>query len=151
ARAEHIGRLRGIEPGQPFDPTLRNRALDQMARAQRESTARGAPLISSSSWTPIGPAPIPNGQVDAPPAPPIPVSGRVTAIAVHPTNPNTAYVGTAQGGLYRTLDGGATWTALLDTATPGTTGGSLAIGAVAIAPSQPSTVFVGTGEGNLSL
>src|SRR5207237_1962596 len=43
------------------------------------------------------------------------------------------------------------WTSLLDTATPGTTGGSLAIGAVAIAPSQPSTVFVGTGEGNLSL
>src|SRR4051812_9848418 len=31
ARSEAIGRLRGIEPGKPFDPSLRNRALDQMA------------------------------------------------------------------------------------------------------------------------
>src|SRR3954470_3208071 len=142
ARSEAIGRLRGIEPGKPFDPSLRNRALDQMARAQR------AQRISAASWTAIGPTPIPNGQTDGVVTA---VSGRVTAIAVHPTNPNTAYVGTAQGGLYRTLDGGTTWTSLLDTATPGLTGGSLAIGAVAIAPSQPSTVFVGTGEGNNSL
>jgi len=140
ARSEAIGRLRGIEPGKPFDPSLRNRALDQMARAQR------AQRISAASWTAIGPTPIPNGQTDGVVTA---VSGRVTAIAVHPTNPNTAYVGTAQGGLYRTLDGGTTWASLLDTATPGLTGGSLVIGAVAIAPSQPSTVFVGTGEGNI--
>jgi MYXO-CTERM domain-containing protein len=144
ARSEAVGRLRGIAPGQPFDPSQRNRALDQMARAQRAAT----PRISTASWTAIGPTPIPNGQTDGVVTA---VSGRVTAIAVHPTNPNTVYVGTAQGGLYRTLDGGTTWTALLDTATPGTTGGSLAIGAVSIAPSQPSTVFVGTGESNLSL
>src|SRR5438876_7608277 len=77
ARSEAIGRLRGIEPGQPFDPSLRNRALDQMARAQR--TAR----ISTTSWTAIGPTPIPNGQTDGVVTA---VSGRVTAIAVHPTN-----------------------------------------------------------------
>jgi hypothetical protein len=156
ARAEAIGRLRGIAPGQPFDPTARTRALGQMAAqiarggSRPAAGAPGSAAISPTSWTFIGPAPIPNGQVDAPPAVFIPVSGRVTAIAVHPTNPNILYVGTAQGGLYRSLNGGATWTALLDTATPGATGGSLAIGAVAIAPSQPSTVFVGTGEGNLS-
>ncbi len=51
--------------------------------------------------------------------------------------------GTAQGGLYRTLDGGTTWTPLMDSAM------SLAIGAVAIAPSDPTTVFVGTGESTL--
>lgn len=72
------------------------------------------------------------------------VSGRVTAIAVHPTNPSIAYVGTAQGGLYRTLNGGTTWTPLMDTAA------SLAIGAVTIDPLDPTIVFVGTGEGNLS-
>jgi hypothetical protein len=153
ARAEAIGRLRGIEPGQSSDPTARTRALGQLAAQTARGVSRPAPgapssaAISPTSWTFIGPAPIPNGQTDGVVTP---VSGRVTAIAVHPTNPNTVYVGTAQGGLYRTLNGGASWTALLDTATPGATGGSLAIGAVAIAPSQPSTVFVGTGEGNLS-
>jgi hypothetical protein len=83
------------------------------------------------------------------------VSGRVTCIDVHPTNPLIAYVGAAQGGLYRTLDGGTTWTQLM--ATPPVPGGgispvgTLAIGAVTIDPVTPTTVWVGTGEGNLSL
>src|SRR5438477_483300 len=76
------------------------------------------PLISSTSWTAIGPAPIPNGQT----TPVSAVSGRVSAIAVHPTNPNIVYVGAAQGGVYRSLDGGATWTELMANAQ------SLAIG-----------------------
>jgi hypothetical protein len=92
-------------------------------------------------WTPLGPAPIPNGQTS--PAE-VAVSGRVTAIAVDPTNENFVYVGTAQGGLYRSLDGGGSWTPLLDSAQ------SLAIGAIAIDPQNHDTLFVGTGEGNLS-
>ena len=72
------------------------------------------------------------------------VSGRVTVIAVHPTNENIVYVGTAQGGLYRSLNGGATWTPLTDNAL------SLAIGSIAIDPLDPTTLVVGTGEGNLS-
>jgi len=72
------------------------------------------------------------------------VSGRVTAIAVDPTSDLIVYVGTAQGGLYRSLDGGTNWTALMDSAQ------SLAIGAITIDPLNHDTVFVGTGEGNLS-
>src|SRR5207237_878028 len=84
----------------------------------------------------IGPAPIPNGQVTGG-STSTPVSGRVTAIAVHPTNPNTIYLGTAQGGLWRSLDGGVSWAPLMDTAQ------SLAIGAVTIDPLDPTKVFVG--------
>ncbi len=106
-----------------------------------------APLIVPS-WTWLGPAAVPNGQtedrVD-------PVSGRVTAIAVHPTNPQIAYVGAAQGGLYRTLDGGATWTQLMDNAPATLLGTPLAIGAVTLDPTNPHTVLVGTGEGNNSI
>src|SRR5688500_7466021 len=90
---------------------------------------------------PIGPAPIPNGQTEQIETP---VSGRTTAIAVHPTNPNIVFAGTAQGGLYRSLDGGNTWRAIFDAAE------SLAIGAVAIASSDPTIVYVGTGEPQLS-
>jgi uncharacterized repeat protein (TIGR01451 family) len=100
-----------------------------------------APVVVAPTWKALGPAPIPNGQtqgrVD-------PVSGRVTAIAIHPTDPNKVYVGTAQGGVYRSLDGGANWTAIFDGAR------SLAIGAIAIAPSSTTTVYVGTGEANFS-
>src|SRR3712207_9184792 len=70
-------------------------------------------LLSGPSWTSVGPAPIPNGQTFSVAHA---VSGRVTTIAVHPTNSAVAYVGTAQGGIYRTTDGGATWTAIFDNA-----------------------------------
>src|SRR5207253_8723269 len=58
--------------------------------------------------------------------------------------PNIAYVGTAQGGVWRTTNGGRSWTPLMDSAQ------TLAIGAVTIDPVTPTTVFVGTGEGNQS-
>jgi hypothetical protein len=89
------------------------------------------------SWKPVGPDPIPfNASVS--------YSGRVSAIAVDPVDPNIVYVGTAQGGLYRSLNGGASWTPLMDNAL------TMAIGAIAIAPSDRTTVFVGTGEPELS-
>lgn len=104
-------------------------------------------IVPGYTWTALGPFPIPNGQtqnrVD-------PVSGRVTVIAVNPTNADTAYVGTAQGGLYRTLNGGSTWAQLMDNAVAGAVGTPLAIGSVVIDPTNPSTLLVGTGEGNLS-
>ena len=91
------------------------------------------------AWTALGPTPIPNGQTDGRSDP---VSGRVTAIEIHPTNPNILYVGTAQGGVYRSLNGGTNWTAIFDEAD------SLAIGALALAPSSLTTLYVGTGEAN---
>ena len=74
----------------------------------------------------------------------VPVSGRVSAIAVDPNNPNLVYVGGAQGGVYRSFDGGETWTQLLVGAK------NFAIGCITIDPVDPNIVFVGTGEGNSS-
>jgi len=115
--------------------------LGNTAGLFRATPAPLAPVAGVPLWTALGPAPIPNGQTEGRTDP---VSGRVTAIAVHPSNPDIVYVGTAQGGVYRSLNAGATWVALLDNAL------SLAVGAIAIAPSSPTTVFVGTGEGNFS-
>ncbi len=136
-RAEAIARLRGL----PYsDPGARVRALQALDRQEQALLAIQGPHTPATAWTPLGPAPIPNGQT----SPSVPVSGRVTAIAIHPLTPTIVYVGTAQGGLYRTLNGGTTWTALMDDAQ------TLAIGAITIDPLHPSIVFVGTGEGNLS-
>ncbi|HEX8566039.1 MAG TPA: FG-GAP-like repeat-containing protein [Pyrinomonadaceae bacterium] len=140
AREEQISLLRGL----PY-PKLnsRQKAIFEMENKETAlAAASGEPdAAPQAGWQPVGPAPIPNGSTigrsDS-------TAGRVTAIAVHPSNPNIAYVGTAQGGLYRTLDAGATWTPLLDNAL------SLAIGSVAIAPSDPTIVYVGTGESAFS-
>lgn len=112
-------------------------------------------VIPGAVWSAIGPFPIPNGQTEpltnGIPSNPTPVSGRVAAIDIHPTNPDIAYVGTAQGGLYRTLNGGQSWTQMMDAAPVAPVGTPLAIGSVMVSPVNPSTVFVGTGEGNLSI
>jgi hypothetical protein len=138
-RAEHVATLRGLRG--PVPAYARTQAIRSLERQERTSS-RLDPRIGSLQWTPIGPAPIPNGQTNVIS---VPVSGRVTAIAVHPTDPNKVYVGTANGGTYRSLDGGATWTPITDKAL------SLAVGALAIDPITPTRLWIGTGEGNSRL
>ena len=135
-RNEQLSLLRGLDTAKQDSRVKAVRRMEQSENllAQKPETED---QMAASTWQPLGPAPIPVSATTS-------YSGRVSAIAVHPTNPNIVYVGTAQGGLYRTLDGGANWTPMLDGAL------SLAIGSVAIAPSDPTTVFVGTGEAALS-
>ena len=66
--------------------------------------------------------------------------GRIRAIAIHPTNPSIVYAGSASGGVWRTTNGGATWTPLTDNQC------SLNTGSIAIDPVNPNIVYVGTGE-----
>jgi hypothetical protein len=144
ARDEYVARKRGIEPGRPFDPTMRGRAIQQMERQEKnrrlESIINGdiTPL-AGGAWSPIGPLTLPNGVGSNSG----PTSGRVTAIAVDPTSSGQkVYLGTAQGGVWRSLDGGASWISIFDNAQ------TQAIGALALAPSSPTTLYVGTGEFN---
>jgi len=142
-RDEYIARKRGIEPGRPFDPTLRGRAIEQMERQEKNSRLesivnRDFTPAAGGAWSPIGPLTLPNG-VNANTGP---TSGRVTSIAVDPTNAQKVYLGTAQGGVWRSLDGGTTWTSIFDNAQ------TMAIGALAVAPSNPTILYVGTGEFN---
>ena len=70
------------------------------------------------------------------------MSGRVTAIAVHPHNLEHFYVGTASGGLWETRSGGFTFTPVFDEQKVAS------IGALAIDPQRPDVIWAGTGEGN---
>jgi photosystem II stability/assembly factor-like uncharacterized protein len=69
--------------------------------------------------------------------------GRVSAVEGVASQPSTYYMGATGGGVWKTIDGGATWKNVSD----GFFGGS--IGAVAVAPSDPNVVYVGTGEETL--
>ena len=70
------------------------------------------------------------------------MGGRIDDIAVADTTPKTVYLGAAAGGLWKSTDGGMTWTPLFEKQP------NPSIGAVAVAPSNPSIVWVGTGEAN---
>jgi hypothetical protein len=142
-REDYLATLRGFESVKTFDYSARVRAILQMQNQQLQQRRRdpAGTLSLPPAWVELGPAPIPNGQTQTFVRP---VSGRVTAIEVDPADPNKVYVGTAQGGVYRSLDGGTTWTPLLDGAL------SLAIGALALDAAN-GRLYVGTGEANGSL
>ena len=93
--------------------------------------------VTSSGWRPIGPAPATNYGYGN-------VSGRITSIAVDPTNFDVVYASAATGGLWKSVNGGDTWTPLTDYLP------RLASGSVAIDPTDPNTIYYGEGECNFS-
>jgi photosystem II stability/assembly factor-like uncharacterized protein len=115
------------------------------------STAYGlVPSISLSSkqWTPIGPAPLAAFNN---------VSGRITGIAEKPRDANTIYVAAAGGGVWKTTNGGTSWTPLTDKQK------TLSMGAIAMGTSSSNSndketdedsgqgiIYAGTGEANNS-
>ena len=110
--------------------------------ARRQAVARWpaqfAPGASfASHWTSIGPTQIIQSTN-------LNSSGRLTAIAVHPTNSSIIYIGGAQGGVWKTTDGGTSWSALTDIQC------SLAMGALAIDPVDPNIIYAATGEQHFS-
>jgi photosystem II stability/assembly factor-like uncharacterized protein len=67
-------------------------------------------------------------------------AGRVPALAFDPVNPQTLYVGTAAGGVWKSTNEGETWLPLTDSEC------SLVTGAIQVDPVDPRIVYVGTGE-----
>lgn len=70
------------------------------------------------------------------------MSGRVTTIDVVNSDPDIMYVGTASGGIWKSISGGIKWTPIFDKEV------TASIGALAIQQSNPSVIWAGTGEGN---
>lgn len=70
------------------------------------------------------------------------MSGRVTAIDAVVSDPNIIYIGTAAGGVWKSENGGLSWTPVFDHERVSS------IGAIAINPKNPFEIWVGTGEGN---
>jgi len=89
------------------------------------ATASASPF-SQLHWRSIGPA-VPGG--------------RISAVAGSDGDPFLYYIGGA-GGVFKTTDGGASWTAVF------TDKPVASIGAIAVSASNRDDVWVGTGEGN---
>ncbi|GAC1433875.1 MAG: hypothetical protein NVSMB68_06440 [Thermoanaerobaculia bacterium] len=94
--------------------------------------AQDASLLKGMQWREVGPY----------------RGGRADTVAGIADQPNVYYFGSCGGGVWKTTDGGQSWTPVSD----GFFGGS--IGAVAVAQSDTSVVYAGTGEetirGNVS-
>ena len=138
-------------PGAMMRAQAQARGLGRdIAAPPGESKPDAAHIAPTSplTWTSLGPRPIAGGAPSEYNGT-APWSGRVTALAHHPTNADIAYLGGAAGGVWKTVNAGAPaadvrWTPVFD-AQP-----SLAIGAIAIDPTNPNTIYAGTGESNFN-
>ncbi len=104
--------------------------------SQAQQLPYGPPALSSTSWTSVGPLTTAKGRDPGG----LPTTGRITTLAADPTNANVIYVGGADGGVWKTTNGGQSWAPLTDNQI------TLAMGAIAIAPSNTSIIYAGTGE-----
>ena len=101
-------------------------ALSVFVSAQSESSPLGSAL-SNLNWRSIGPANM---------------GGRVADVEGVPGDPNTVYVATGSGGIFKTTDGGISWTPIFDRQS------TISVGDIALEPDNPDVIWVGTGESN---
>jgi hypothetical protein len=118
-------------------------ARKQMARMRTYSTASSAfarrvgntgispSLPNIGTWSSLGP-----GNV----------GGRTRAILIDPTPPgNTYYAAGVAGGVWKSTNAGASWTAMGDAMA------NLAVSSLAMNPAAPAEILAGTGEGYYNL
>jgi len=80
------------------------------------------------------------GSIEARHIGPALMSGRISDMEVHPTNPRIVYAGTAGGGVWKSTNGGTTFSPIFDEYVQ-------SIGVVSLDPQNPDNViWVGTGE-----
>ncbi len=72
------------------------------------------------------------------------IGARINTIAMHPTDKDILYVGFADGGLWKTTNGGRDWSPIFDNQI------WQSIGSICIDPVNPNVVYVGTGDPNVS-
>lgn len=112
------------------DRTLMQNTAQEIEKLIASHSYKSA-MQAGGGWTSIGASTIPLNGGGA---------GRLNCIRFHPTNQNIIYVGAPSGGLWKTTDGGLTWSTNTDILP------TLGISDIAIDPSNPSVMYVATGD-----
>ncbi len=93
-----------------------------------QSTSQTAPVPIGLTWRNVGPGG---------------TGTRIVDFAVVETRPHIVYAATASSGVWKTMNGGTTWTPLFQHEA------SISIGGIAVAATNPDIVWVATGEPNM--
>jgi len=104
-----------------------NREIKHEALKQYQSMQHSSDSRYDKPWNAVGPTNI---------------GGRFTDVSLDPTDPNVIYVGSAVGGVWKSVDKGFNWSLVFEEP------GGVSIGNVEVSPVNPNVVYVGTGEAN---
>jgi hypothetical protein len=85
-------------------------ALLRLERFEDRVVPSSSIPLNATTWTHIGPAPDTFSQAPGGPD----ATGRVNGVAVDPVDPNTIFVASDSGGIWRSTDGGQTWSPRTD-------------------------------------
>jgi photosystem II stability/assembly factor-like uncharacterized protein len=118
----------------PFNEIPENARREAFEESRRQSGLQ--PQGAGTTWMPIGPRPTTsayqaNGGFN---------SGRINAIAVSPANVQLVLIGSATGGIWRSVNGGTSFTPVSDSQA------DLGVAAIAFAPSDPTVVYAAMGD-----
>lgn len=95
-------------------------------------------VITLYRWTNLGPVGVDMSATEVPHWGII--SGRARGLAIHPSNPDIVYIAAASGGIWKTTDGGQSWTDKSSDLN------MIAFGSIAIDQANPDIIYAGTGE-----
>jgi len=127
-RFMEFNRSRLNPDGNPADPSVFE---SEAVKVQAEKNIQ-ASLKTGNGWSPVGPD-------SRPPSTETYSShgmGRINCIAFHPTNPLIYWIGVAQGGVWKTIDGGETYLPLTDDLP------IMRISDIAVNPKNPDNIFI---------
>lgn len=130
-----------VNPGaDSIDMDAYERAIEHRnAMPAADLSGAGGPKTMSGKWSFIGPK-----NMDVPYRTYYgvrPIAGRINALAYDPNNANTLYAGAGNGGVFRSTDGGTTWSTLNTD-----TWDYLTVSSLAIDPANSNVIYVGTGD-----
>jgi photosystem II stability/assembly factor-like uncharacterized protein len=137
-REEFILTRRAGGPGMKIAFDAYSKAVEQKSNMPEDRNLPGS-KTRTTNWLSINPIGMFYQRTNA-----NYISGRTNSIAFHPTNPNIFYIAAAQGGVWKTTDGGVNWTVLTDNLP------TLACGDVVVDQQNPNVLYLGTGELNYS-
>ena len=110
------------------DPSLLAKATKDMKAMAAAGSAK------SGNWTSLGPSNINPQSYN-------PGHGRINVIEEDPNDPNTIYIGSASGGLWKTTNNALSWTPLFDEMP------TMAITGIIVDPNNSNLIYVATGDG----
>ncbi len=101
----------------------------------QETQAKSNKTLAANAgdWEAIGPMSAPSSNSYS-------GIGRVNCVEFHPTNNNIIWIGTPAGGLWKSVDGGTSWSTNTDLLQ------NLGVSDIAIDPLHPDTMFIATGD-----
>ncbi len=137
-RWEHFMEPRVYPTGDLTLPTQNMKNFELYLQTNSTQKVINPNMLASTTWTPIGPFGALSGSAGGQ----LLKSGRLNFITIHPAGSNTLFVGAPAGGLWKSTNGGLTWTTNTDYLTV------IGCSDLVIDPSNHNIMYLATGDGD---